>query len=101
MDRNMFIVCLVIVVAAIVVDVGQCSSLAGISKFPAAEANKIDDNNKQCVCMNWRYCEGTINSDVQCPSSYFQVCCVKPNPPSNPHIYDYYKENPDRKVMLV
>uniref|UniRef100_A0A6P7F3C9 Uncharacterized protein LOC114324734 n=1 Tax=Diabrotica virgifera virgifera TaxID=50390 RepID=A0A6P7F3C9_DIAVI len=33
---------------------------------------------KECVCMNWRYCEGTINSDKICPGSYTKVCCNKP-----------------------
>ncbi|CAH1108797.1 unnamed protein product [Psylliodes chrysocephalus] len=54
-------------------------------------ASQIENpKENQCVCMNGRYCEGTINSDVQCPSSYTQVCCIKPEPDNKnvPHYSD-------------
>ncbi|KAK9754745.1 hypothetical protein QE152_g1023 [Popillia japonica] len=31
---------------------------------------------KPCVCMNWRNCDGEINSDVPCNQSYVFVCCI-------------------------
>ncbi|KAJ8983031.1 hypothetical protein NQ317_014328 [Molorchus minor] len=52
-------------------------SLPQINKDTLGSAR---DTGKQCVCMNWRYCDGTINSDVPCPQSYIQVCCIQPDP---------------------
>ncbi|XP_025835268.1 uncharacterized protein LOC112905986 [Agrilus planipennis] len=33
--------------------------------------------NKKCQCMNWRVCDGEIDSTVVCGSHYLQVCCIR------------------------
>ncbi|VEN56822.1 unnamed protein product [Callosobruchus maculatus] len=41
------------------------------------ERQMSGSGNRNCVCMNWRFCDGKINSDVQCPGNYVNVCCSR------------------------
>ncbi|CAH2004089.1 unnamed protein product [Acanthoscelides obtectus] len=45
------------------------------------EGQMAGSGNRNCVCMNWRGCHGKINSDVQCPGSYINICCIVPTAP--------------------
>ncbi|XP_057670939.1 uncharacterized protein LOC130902696 [Diorhabda carinulata] len=54
---------------------------------------RAGDVEKKCVCMNWRACQGTIDSypSEPCRPSYAFVCCIQPDPEPNPggHIDNY------------
>ncbi|KAG5861739.1 hypothetical protein JTB14_018807 [Gonioctena quinquepunctata] len=50
------------------------------STISVGNGKEINDTTVQkgCVCVNWRFCNGEINSDVECHPNYVMVCCIQP-----------------------
>ncbi|XP_017776727.1 PREDICTED: uncharacterized protein LOC108562804 [Nicrophorus vespilloides] len=81
-----FKLCLIALAAVMVVAVyGAATPLTSEESNESNESKETtlafkSRPEQNCQCMPFRYCDGVINSDVQCHPSYSHGCCVRPEP---------------------